>query len=166
MTSFELHGKPNYIKQEAWDPVNFKWLLKHPLSGCDTTPVHLSGASELLCGASRSPWQLACRASKADSKNLHIYWLHTTIFWAYQSKMIAFCRTNKGEIAHIRKKSGQVRINSRQVDLSRSLPQGQAEDFFFIEPCLWARTAIPDKRPQPFHLEYPPSLGLQALYFI
>ena len=43
-------------------------------SGCNKTPVCLPGASEFLCGASRS----------------HIYWLHTTIFRAYQ-KMIAFC---------------------------------------------------------------------------
>ena len=41
---------------------------------------------------------------------------------------------SKGETAHRNKKSGRVRIDSRQVDLSRSLPQGHAESFFFVAP--------------------------------
>ena len=38
-------------------------------------------------------------------------------------------------MAHRKKKAWQVRINSGQVDLSHSLPQGQAENFFFVLPC-------------------------------
>ena len=39
-------------------------------------------------------------------------------------------------MAHRRKNSGQVRINFGQVDLSRILPHGQAENVFFVVPCL------------------------------
>ena len=61
---------------------------------------------EFLCRASSMPWQLAHEAGKVGPDTQRI------------------------------KKSWQVRINSGQVNLSLSLPQGQAENVFFVVPWI------------------------------
>ena len=47
-------------------------------------PVHLPGASEFLCGARRSPWQLACRASKVEPETLTMYTFSDFILWHFE----------------------------------------------------------------------------------
>ena len=98
-----------------------------PLSAC------LPGTSDFLCGASRSPWQLVRRASKVEPEILKMYTFSDFTLRCFEliRRRLPFVRHSKGETAHRRKKSGQVRINSGQVDLSRSLPQGQAENLIF-----------------------------------
>ena len=51
-----------------WDFTQHKTFQWYP--GCNKTPVRLPGASKFLCGASRSPWQLAHWASKAEPETL------------------------------------------------------------------------------------------------
>ena len=106
------------------------------LAGRNKTPARLPGASEFVCGASRSPWQLAHQTSKLDPETLNTYTFSdfTLRYFELIRRRLPFVGHSKGETAHRRKKSGQVRINSEQVDLSRSLPQGQAEHFFFVAP--------------------------------
>ena len=109
-------------------------------TGRDKTPVRLPGANQFLCGASRSPWQLARRASKVEPETLKMYTFSdfTLQYFKLIRRRLPFVIHSKGESAHRRKKSGQVRINSGQVDLSHSLPQGQAEKLFFVAP--WVNT--------------------------
>ena len=104
--------------------------------GCDKTPVHLPRASEFLCGASRSPRQLVHWASKVEPETLKMYTFSdiTLGFFKLRRRRLPFVIHSEREMAHGRKKSGQVRINSGQVDLSCSLPQRQAENLFFIAP--------------------------------
>ena len=107
-------------------------------TGRDKTPVRLPGANEFLCGASRSPWQLARRASKVEPETYLVTSHYNISSLSEDFCLLAFVVHSKGETAHRRKKSGQVRINSGQVDLSHSLPQGQAEKLFFVAP--WVNT--------------------------
>ena len=51
------------------------WVSYHGIvTGCDETPVRLPRASDFLCGASRSPWQLAHRTSKVDPETIKMYY--------------------------------------------------------------------------------------------
>ena len=116
-----------------------KYNASSYVAGHDKTPVRLARASEFLCRASRSPWQLAHWASKVEPETIKTYernlvTSHYDTSSLSEDYCLSFIVHNKGEMAHRRKKSGQVRINSRQVDLSRSLPQEQAENFFFVTP--------------------------------
>ena len=47
--------------------------MRDDRAGHDKTPVHLPRASEFLCRESRSPWQLAHRASKVEPETLKMY---------------------------------------------------------------------------------------------
>ena len=67
---------------------------------------------------------------KVEPEPLEMYTFHdfTLRYFELIRRWLPFGVHSKGETAHRRKKSGQVRINSGQVELSRSLPQGQAEN--------------------------------------
>ena len=49
-----------------------------PVSGCDKTPVSSPRASEFLCGAGRSPWQLPRQANKVEPE-AHLVTSHYNI---------------------------------------------------------------------------------------
>ena len=85
---------------------------------------------EFLCRASRSPWQFARLASKVDPETIkvHIFSDFTLRYFELIWRRLPFLVRNKGKTVQRRKKSGQV-------DLSRSLPQGQTDNFFFV--ALW-----------------------------
>ena len=110
--------------------VDFFFLL-HLHSGRDKTPVRLPGAIDFLCGATRSSWQLANRASKVAPESLKLYTFSdfTLRYFELIRRRLPLVGHSEGDTEHRREKSGQVRINSGQVDLSRSLPQGQAAPF-------------------------------------
>ena len=76
------------------------------------------------------------KPSKFDPKNIKMYTFgdFTLRYFELIRRRLPFVVHKKAKMAHRRKKSWQVRINSGQVDLSCSLPHGQAENFFFIMP--------------------------------
>ena len=121
--------------QALWHSAKVTGML-HWDAGRDKTPVRLPGASEFLWGASRSPWQLARRASKVEPETLkmHTFSDFTLRYFGLIRRRLPFVGHSNGETVHRRKKSGQVRINSGQVDLSHSLPQGQADHLVFVAP--------------------------------
>ena len=125
-------------KQSAYGPFRRRtWKPGKTLErklGHDKTPVRLPRTSEFLCGASRSPWQLARRASEVEPENLKCTFSDFTLrYFGLIIRRLPFVVHSKGETAHRIKKSGQIRINSGQVD--HSLPQGQAENLVFVAPC-------------------------------
>ena len=87
-----------------------------PLSAC---PGQVSSCA----GESRSPWQRAHRASNVEPETLNTYTFSdfTLRYFELIRRRLLFVGQSKGEMAHRRKKSGEVRINFGQVDLSRSL---------------------------------------------
>ena len=95
------------------------------------------GQVSSCAGQARSPWQLARRAIKVAPETLKMYTFSdcTLRYFELVKRRLPFVVHSKGEKAHSRKKSGQVRINSGQVGLSHSLPQRQAENFFSVAPC-------------------------------
>ena len=89
---------------------NTAWFIKIPRSGHNKTPVCLPGASEFSCGASRSPWQLAHRASNVAPETLNTYTFCDFTLWYFEliRRRLPFVGHSKGEMVHRRKTSGQA----------------------------------------------------------
>ena len=85
-----------------------------------------------MCRASRAPWQLARQASKVEPETLKMYTFSdfTLQYFKLIRRRLAFVVHSKGETAHRRKKFGQVRINSGQVDLSCMPLRGKLKNSF------------------------------------
>ena len=111
LTTSLIHLSLPFYSRVKWGiVVSIGSLIIFHLSkpGHNKNPVHLPGASEFLCAASRSPCQLACWASKVEPETLKMYTFSD--FTRQQFELIrrwfAFVIHSKGETAHRRKKSG------------------------------------------------------------
>ena len=101
------------------------------IPGCKKIPACLPNASKFLCWSSRSPCQLACQASKVEPD---LVTSHCNISSLSEDNCLLLFTVGRNGTQK-KKEIWASRINSRQVDLSHSLPQGEAKHFFFTEPC-------------------------------